>query len=134
MTKVAFLGLGVMGFPMAGHLAKGGRDVTVYNRTAAKAKAWVENIGGARAATPREAREGPEFVFAASATTTICARSRSARTARFAGMEQGQRLRRPHDRFGRSRARACMRRRRSSGSPSSTRLFPAVRPAPRMAR
>jgi 3-hydroxyisobutyrate dehydrogenase len=64
MTKVAFLGLGVMGFPMAGHLKiKGGCDVTVYNRSSAKAKAWVEKFGGASAPTPREAAKECEIVF-----------------------------------------------------------------------
>ena len=59
MAKVAFLGLGVMGGPMAGHLAKkGGHDVTVYNRTTPKAEAWVKTYGGASAATPRQAVEG----------------------------------------------------------------------------
>ena len=53
--KVAFLGLGVMGFPMAGHLARAGHQVTVYNRSAAKAQAWVQEFGGQSAATPREA-------------------------------------------------------------------------------
>jgi len=61
--KVAFLGLGVMGAPMAGHLAAAGHTVTVYNRTAAKAEAWVARHGGAAAATPREAVAGAEFVF-----------------------------------------------------------------------
>ena len=61
--KVAFLGLGVMGFPMAGHLAKAGHQVTVYNRSAAKAQAWVAEFGGASAATPREAAQGAEIVF-----------------------------------------------------------------------
>ncbi len=65
MAKVAFLGLGVMGFPMAGHLAaKGGHDVTVYNRTPAKSKAWVEKFGGRAAATPKAAAEGQDFVMA----------------------------------------------------------------------
>jgi 3-hydroxyisobutyrate dehydrogenase len=65
MAKVAFLGLGVMGYPMAGHLkVKGGHDVTVYNRTAAKAEKWVAQFGGRRAATPREAAEGQDFVMA----------------------------------------------------------------------
>ncbi len=63
MTKVAFVGLGVMGFPMAGHLKKGGHDVTVYNRTTSKAERWVEEHGGAMAATPREAARGAEVVF-----------------------------------------------------------------------
>lgn len=63
MAKVAFLGLGVMGYPMAGHLAKAGHEVTVYNRTAAKAEAWVAEHGGKSAATPRAAAEGADFVM-----------------------------------------------------------------------
>src|SRR6201985_1733715 len=64
MAKVAFLGLGVMGFPMAGHLAKkGGHEVTVYNRTAAKSKQWAEKFGGKTAATPKAAAEGQDFVM-----------------------------------------------------------------------
>jgi 3-hydroxyisobutyrate dehydrogenase-like beta-hydroxyacid dehydrogenase len=61
--RVAFLGLGVMGHPMAGHLARAGHQVTVYNRTAAKAQAWAVEYGGRAAATPREAAQGAEFVF-----------------------------------------------------------------------
>jgi 3-hydroxyisobutyrate dehydrogenase len=61
---VAFLGLGVMGGPMAGHLRKVGHAVTVYNRTAAKAQAWVAEHGGRAAATPREAAQGAAMVFA----------------------------------------------------------------------
>jgi 3-hydroxyisobutyrate dehydrogenase len=61
---VAFLGLGVMGHPMAGHLARAGHRVTVYNRTASKAAAWAAEYGGQHAATPREAAAGAEFVFA----------------------------------------------------------------------
>jgi len=64
MARVAFIGLGVMGFPMAGHLARAGHDVTVYNRTAAKAEGWVAKYGGRRAPTPAAAAEGAEFVFA----------------------------------------------------------------------
>ena len=64
MSKLAFLGLGVMGFPMAGHLKAAGHDVTVYNRTAAKAQDWADKHGGAAATTPREAAEGAEFVMA----------------------------------------------------------------------
>ena len=63
MAKVAFIGLGVMGFPMAGHLKSGGHDVTVYNRTAQKAATWVQTHGGAAADTPAEAARGAEFVF-----------------------------------------------------------------------
>ncbi len=65
MAKTAFIGLGVMGYPMAGHLAaKGGHDVTVYNRTEAKAQKWVEQYGGQMAPTPAEAAKGADFVFA----------------------------------------------------------------------
>jgi 3-hydroxyisobutyrate dehydrogenase len=65
MAKVAFLGLGVMGYPMAGHLkTKGGHDVTVYNRTAAKAEAWVKQYGGKSAPTPKAAAAGQDFVMA----------------------------------------------------------------------
>ena len=61
--RVAFLGMGVMGAPMAGHLARAGHRVTVYNRTPAKAQAWVAEYGGSSAATPREAAGGAEIVF-----------------------------------------------------------------------
>jgi 3-hydroxyisobutyrate dehydrogenase len=64
MARVAFIGLGVMGFPMAGHLARAGHEVTVYNRTAAKAEAWVAQHGGRRVPTPAEAAEGADAVFA----------------------------------------------------------------------
>jgi 3-hydroxyisobutyrate dehydrogenase len=64
MAKVAFLGLGVMGYPMARHLAAKGHEVTVYNRTAEKADKWVSENGGRAARTPREAAEGQEIVFA----------------------------------------------------------------------
>ena len=64
MAKVAFLGLGVMGYPMAGHLAKkGGHDVTVYNRTAAKAAEWAKTYGGKSAATPAEAAKDCDIVM-----------------------------------------------------------------------
>ena len=65
MAKVAFIGLGVMGYPMAGHLrVKGGHEVTVYNRTSAKAQAWAAQFGGRAVATPREAALGQDVVFA----------------------------------------------------------------------
>lgn len=63
MANVAFLGLGVMGYPMAGHLHAAGHDVTVYNRTEAKAQAWVDHHGGAMANTPRAACDGADFVM-----------------------------------------------------------------------
>lgn len=61
--KIAFLGLGVMGYPMAGHLAAAGHQVSVYNRTAAKAGAWCAEFGGRSGATPREAVQGADIVF-----------------------------------------------------------------------
>jgi 3-hydroxyisobutyrate dehydrogenase-like beta-hydroxyacid dehydrogenase len=64
MARVTFLGLGVMGYPMAGHLAAAGHEVTVYNRTAAKAEAWVDQHGGKLGATPAEAAHDAEFVMA----------------------------------------------------------------------
>ena len=62
--KLAFIGLGVMGYPMAGHLAKAGHDVTVYNRNAEKAKRWVGEYGGASAPTPAEAAANMDAVLA----------------------------------------------------------------------
>ncbi|MFP4273555.1 MAG: NAD(P)-dependent oxidoreductase [Paracoccaceae bacterium] len=89
MAKTAFLGLGVMGFPMAGHLAGAGHEVTVYNRTAAKAEAWVAQHGGASAPTPREAAQGKDFVMACVGNDddlrSICLGPDGA----FAGMEAG---------------------------------------------
>ena len=64
MTKTAFIGLGVMGYPMAGHKAKAGHAVTVFNRTTAKAEKWAAEFGGASAATPREAAAGADIVCA----------------------------------------------------------------------
>ncbi|MFN3260950.1 MAG: NAD(P)-dependent oxidoreductase [Pikeienuella sp.] len=64
MARCAFIGLGVMGYPMAGHLAKAGHEVTVYNRTAAKAEAWAAQHGGKAAKTPAAAAKGAELVFA----------------------------------------------------------------------
>ena len=64
MAKAAFLGLGVMGYPMAGHLAAAGHEVSVFNRTTEKAESWVAQHGGRHAATPAEAAKDAEFVFA----------------------------------------------------------------------
>lgn len=65
MSKVAFIGLGVMGYPMAGHIrTKGGHNLTVYNRTQAKAHAWVRQFGGHAAATPKDAAADADFIFA----------------------------------------------------------------------
>ena len=89
MAKVAFLGLGVMGFPMAGHLVAKGHEVTVYNRSPAKAEAWVAKHGGRAAATPREAAMGQDFVMACVGNDDdlrgICTGADGA----FAGMDKG---------------------------------------------
>ena len=63
-NKVSFLGLGVMGYPMAGHLSKVGYDVTVYNRTKTRAEQWLKEFKGSLAATPLEAVKGSSVVFA----------------------------------------------------------------------
>ncbi len=63
MAQVAFIGLGVMGYPMAGHLARAGHQVRVYNRTASKAQQWVDEYAGESAATPREAAQGADLVM-----------------------------------------------------------------------
>ena len=63
MSNVAFIGLGVMGYPMAGYISKAGHNVTVYNRTTAKADKWVAEYKGTKADTPAKAAEGADFIF-----------------------------------------------------------------------
>jgi 3-hydroxyisobutyrate dehydrogenase len=90
MAKVAFLGLGVMGYPMAAHLKnKGGHDLTVYNRTAAKADKWVSQHGGRRAATPKEAAEGQDFVMACVGNDNDLREVTLGPNGAFAGMAKG---------------------------------------------
>lgn len=90
MAKLAFLGLGVMGFPMAGHLVtKGGHEVTVFNRTAAKAKAWAEKFGGQTAPTPKAAAEGKDFVMACVGNDDDLRAITIGADGAFAGMKQG---------------------------------------------
>jgi 3-hydroxyisobutyrate dehydrogenase/2-hydroxy-3-oxopropionate reductase len=86
---VAFLGLGVMGDPMAGHLAAAGHRVTVYNRTAAKAADWVRRNGGKSAATPAEAARGAELVFACVGNDDDLRSVTIGENGAFAGMKQG---------------------------------------------
>jgi 3-hydroxyisobutyrate dehydrogenase-like beta-hydroxyacid dehydrogenase len=86
---VAFLGLGVMGHPMAGHLARAGHRVTVYNRTAAKAEAWAKEYGGRSAATPREAAAGADFVFACVGNDDDLRSVVLGADGAFAGMKKG---------------------------------------------
>ena len=90
MAKVAFLGLGVMGYPMAGHLKnKGGHDVTAYNRTTAKADKWVAQHGGKRAVTPREAAEGNDFVMACVGNDADLREVTLGKDGAFSGMKKG---------------------------------------------
>jgi 3-hydroxyisobutyrate dehydrogenase-like beta-hydroxyacid dehydrogenase len=87
--RVAFLGLGVMGHPMAGHLARAGHPVTVYNRTAAKSAAWVREHGGAAAETPRAAAAGADFVFACVGNDDDLRSVVQGEHGAFAGMKPG---------------------------------------------
>lgn len=89
MTKVAFLGLGVMGAPMAGHLQAAGHSVTVYNRTTAKAQDWAGKHGGTWAATPKEAAEGAEFVMACVGNDDDLRQVCTGDDGAFAGMNKG---------------------------------------------
>ena len=90
MAKIAFLGLGVMGFPMAGHLrAKGGHELVVYNRSAAKAKDWVAKHGGTSASTPREAVKDCDFVFACVGNDDDLRSVVLGNDGAFAGMKKG---------------------------------------------
>jgi 3-hydroxyisobutyrate dehydrogenase len=89
MARVAFLGLGVMGFPMAGHLKAKGHEVTVYNRTPARAEAWVKAHGGAAAPTPRAAAVGAEFVMACVGNDDDLAQVCRGADGAFAGMAAG---------------------------------------------
>lgn len=89
MAKLAFLGLGVMGYPMAGHLQAAGHEVCVYNRTSAKAQKWVEQHGGAMSETPRGAAEGASIIMACVGNDddlrSVCQGDEGA----FAGMSDG---------------------------------------------
>jgi 3-hydroxyisobutyrate dehydrogenase len=87
--KTAFLGLGVMGYPMAGHLQRAGHDVTVYNRTGAKAAAWVAEYGGSAAATPVEAAKGAEIVFVCVGNDDDLRQVVAGPDGAFAGMANG---------------------------------------------
>lgn len=87
--RVAFIGLGVMGFPMAGHLAKAGHTVTVYNRSNAKANAWTTEFGGQNKPTPREAAMGADIVFACVGNDDDLRAITLGADGAFAGMQPG---------------------------------------------
>ncbi len=89
MAKVTFIGLGVMGYPMAGHLTKNGHDVCVYNRTAGKAQKWVEEFGHRMADTPAAAARDAEIVFACVGNDNDLRQIAIGENGAFAGMESG---------------------------------------------
>jgi 3-hydroxyisobutyrate dehydrogenase len=89
LKKVAFIGLGVMGYPMAGHLARAGHAVTVYNRNPQKAKAWVAEFGGDSQPTPRQAAQGANHVFACVGNDDDLRAVTLGADGAFAGMEPG---------------------------------------------
>ena len=133
MAKVAFLGLGVMGFPMAGHLVKkGGHEVTVYNRTAAKAKEWADKFGGATAPTPKAAAEGQDFVMCCVGNDNDLRAVTIGADGAFAGMKKGATSSTTPRRPPKSRASSTPPPPRLASS-SSMRRCPAARPAPRTA-
>lgn len=89
MAKVAFLGLGVMGYPMAGHLKAKGHEVTVYNRSPAKAQKWVAQHGGVSAPTPADAAKGQEIVFCCVGNDDDLRSVTTGEGGAFAAMEKG---------------------------------------------
>jgi len=127
--KLAFIGLGVMGGPMAGHLARAGHDVTVYNRTAAPAAAWTDRYGGTARPTPRAAAEGADIVFACVGNDDDLRAVTLGAEGAFAGMRPGAIFvdQPPPRRMSRGR---CSRRPLGWGWVSSTRLCRAARRGP----
>jgi len=87
--SVSFIGLGVMGYPMAGHLAAAGHTVTVFNRNAARATAWLADHSGTSAATPAEAAKGADIVFACVGADDDLREVVYGETGAFAGMKTG---------------------------------------------
>ena len=88
-SKTAFIGLGVMGYPMAGHLKKAGHQVTIYNRTASKAEQWVQEYGGMKASTPADAAKEADFVMACVGNDDDLREITCGTNGAFSGMSQG---------------------------------------------
>ena len=88
-SKTAFIGLGVMGYPMAGHLKKAGHKVTAYNRTASKAEQWVQEFGGQKVSTPEEAAKDADFVMACVGNDDDLREITCGAKGAFSGMKQG---------------------------------------------
>ena len=133
MSKVAFLGMGTMGAPMARHLSKAGHDVVVYNRTAAKALAWVALNGGRAAPTPAEAAEEADLVALCVGNDDDVREVTLSDHGAIAGMVAGSILVDHTTASAGLRAPARRRRARRPVSASSTRRSRAARPAPRAA-
>ena len=136
MAKVAFIGLGVMGYPMARHLAKkGGHDVTVYNRTAEKAEKWVGGAWRPRRRRRRaEAAEGADFVFTCVGNDDDLRAVDARRRRRASPAMQGARSIVDNTTASAASRASCPPRPKAEASASSTRPSPAARPAPRTAR
>ena len=132
MAKVAFLGLGVMGYPMAGHLKANGHDVTVYNRTAARAEKWVEEFGGRRAPAASEAAKGQEFVFACVGNDDDLRAVTTGAEGAFESLEKSA-VFVDHTTASAVVAANSTRLRKHRDLASSMPQYPAARPAPRQA-
>lgn len=134
MAKVAWLGLGVMGYPMAGYLkTRGGHDVVVYNRTSAKAEKWKEQFGEPSPQHPRKLRATAMPYSPASATTTTCGASRLGRTAPFQRSDPARFTSITRRLLRRSRAN-CRRSRRRGDSNFSIVRYRVGSQAPRTGR
>ena len=125
-VRAAFIGLGVMGFPMAGHLVRAGHDVTVYNRTRGKAEAWVAKFGGRLADTPAEAAREAELVFACVGNDDDLRSVTLGELGALAGMRQGA-IFVDHTTASAQVARALAGLAHDKGWASSTRRSPAAR-------
>ena len=133
MAKVAFLGLGIMGFPMAGYLAKNGHAVTVCNRTRAKADAWVAKHGGKTADTPKAAVQGASIVFSCVGDDPDLRAITVGANGAFEGMAAGS-IYVDHTTASANIARELFATAAKKASISSMRRFRAARRGPRTAR
>ncbi len=131
MARVAFVGLGAMGAPMAGHLAAAGHQVTVYNRTRSKADQWIKRHDGTAATVPADAAEGAELVLLCVGNDDDVRAVVHGDDGVLATMAGRGDPRRPHDDVGGAGAARSPRRAPSAASGSSTPRCPAGRPAPR---
>jgi 3-hydroxyisobutyrate dehydrogenase-like beta-hydroxyacid dehydrogenase len=130
-SRAAFIGLGVMGYPMAGHLARAGHDITVFNRTTATAERWQAEHGGAAAPTPAAAAAGADFVFCCVGNDDDLRAVTVGDEGAFEGMSPGT-VFIDHTTTSAEVARE-LHAEAMRAAPSSTPRCPAARPAPRAA-